>query len=1103
MLFKKKNKKPRLLVSTKLPPISFDKLPPDIAAKLRQAARRIKTIIWMRGSLAVLATLTISILAIMAIDAMVMIYSSAVRWGMWLCGLSACTMTAIHILVRPLSRPFTPGRIAALIEQNHPELEERLSTVVELISAPGGADAGSAQLLGVLTDAAIADVKTVSPRREFTNRTVKPKLFTALGALSILVVLFAIWPESTGRLIVRAVVPSAQVDNIYSDSLGVTPGDKVILKGQPLAIELAIYGGFPGIAYLRRENTGTAKRNEVVERMRQTSAETGEDQLIRYYQHFIAEVNESFRYRIACGNALTRFYDVTAVPIPAYKRIEIKRIFPAYTGLEPRTNNVDEMEITAVAGTQVQITIEPERELKSELILSDGAHPANQTVKGIASWRFTVDDKTAGMWRLELTDSYNFTNKPAAFPIRLAKDQAPTLDLEFPEKLSYRLPPYSKLPISFIATDDFGFSAVEIRTSVDTAPFQKLRAVELTSVGAGIWRGQDTIDLAKIKTTPGMRLRVQVAALDNLPAELEGPNQAISPSIEIVIDDAASSMAVQMMEEQFAAMDASNAAIMDALEKAKKHAQKALDEVDRQSDTSAIKELGESKAFIVKADDAIRKMLTDSQYSLFESLIPDMRKLLSSKVEPARVQADEAVMVVETERREEVVKLIAILSDAIEAAKKFAEKVEAQKEKLEEMNKLADLADKQQALAEEAKAEMTPEEMEEWRKEQEELKNEFDQAEEQLSAEKPLDAAAKKAEEISNKIDELQDKQEELKDIMDQLGDEATKDDAAKKLEEMTPNMPETATPEQRAEELQSDIAEKADALQDEVADMSDDFKALDGALEELAKPVSDPLSNAADEMDKAQQEAEKAADAMKGQEEGKPEEQKGGENMENAADKMEAASQALKEATEAMKGLSEKLDQMGAEAAKAASDAMKEAMDAAEKAAAEKGEGEGELEKGEGPGEPEKGDGPAEPEEGAGPADPMAAAAAAAEKAAEAMKSLAEQLAQQAGMPGPPMPGPPGPPMPGPPGPPMPGPPGPPMPGPPGPPTEDPAEVGTSAQLGMPDFLKNLGFSPADWFKTKGDMSSGALDDALKSVPPEYRELVKTYFIELSKESK
>ena len=217
--------------------VSFDALPADIAAKLRQTARRIQAIIWMRGLLAVVAALAVSILAIMAVDAMVTIYASGVRWALWGCGVAAVAATAFRMLVRPLSKPFTPARLAALIERNHPELEERLSTVVELLSEPGTVAEGSSQLLEVLTVDAVRDVMHVSPRREFTARTVKPKLVAAAIALGVLALLFAIWPKSMGRLVLRAVLPSAQVDNLYAENLAVTPGDAVVIQGAPVVAE--------------------------------------------------------------------------------------------------------------------------------------------------------------------------------------------------------------------------------------------------------------------------------------------------------------------------------------------------------------------------------------------------------------------------------------------------------------------------------------------------------------------------------------------------------------------------------------------------------------------------------------------------------------------------------------------------------------------------------------------------------------------------------------------------------------------------------------------------------------------------------------------------
>ncbi len=49
--------------------------------------------------------------------------------------------------------------------------------------------------------------------------------------------------------------------------------------------------------------------------------------------------------------------------------------------------------------------------------------------------------------------------------------------------------------------------------------------------------------------------------------------------------------------------------------------------------------------------------------------------------------------------------------------------------------------------------------------------------------------------------------------------------------------------------------------------------------------------------------------------------------------------------------------------------------------------------------------------------------------------------------------------------------------------------------QDGVPILFQNLGISEADWFKMKGDVGSERFDSALDGVPPEYRDLVKSYF--------
>ena len=301
-LFRKKQTVRTQLASSRIPDIPFSALPKPIARTLRAAGTRIRRIVAVRGIFAVLAAALISILCIMAVDAMVTILNPWVRWGLWLCGVAAIAIVAWQALVRPLSRKLTPALLAGLIERNHPELEERLSTVVELMASPDSLAEGSDLLMQVVTEAAVKDTGKLSMKREFTARTVRPRFLLAAGALGVLLVLFTFWRGNVSRLFLRAIAPAAEVDNVYAENLRVLPGSAVVLRGAPFAVELAVLGGFPGQAYVRTgKPDGTGRESS--ERMVQLSAD---EEGVRRYRHDIGAVEGSFRYRVVCGSAVTR-----------------------------------------------------------------------------------------------------------------------------------------------------------------------------------------------------------------------------------------------------------------------------------------------------------------------------------------------------------------------------------------------------------------------------------------------------------------------------------------------------------------------------------------------------------------------------------------------------------------------------------------------------------------------------------------------------------------------------------------------------------------------------------------------------------------------------
>ena len=110
-------------------------IPRPIVDKLRSVVRRARNVILVRGLLIVCAVALIALLLGMAIDSSILIFSSTIRLAISLTLLGSVFVAAWLFLVRPLSRSFDLTGIARIIEQRHPELEERISSAVELLTS--------------------------------------------------------------------------------------------------------------------------------------------------------------------------------------------------------------------------------------------------------------------------------------------------------------------------------------------------------------------------------------------------------------------------------------------------------------------------------------------------------------------------------------------------------------------------------------------------------------------------------------------------------------------------------------------------------------------------------------------------------------------------------------------------------------------------------------------------------------------------------------------------------------------------------------------------------------------------------------------------------
>ena len=129
-------------------------IPPEIASSLKKVLARVRKIQLLKGVLATGAALLFSIMGVMIIDWAFNIQVSAIRWALSLTALLITLATAWRYLLRPLMRRISLITIARWLENHHPEMQERISTAVEL---GGRGDAGSQGLIDEVVKEAVVD----------------------------------------------------------------------------------------------------------------------------------------------------------------------------------------------------------------------------------------------------------------------------------------------------------------------------------------------------------------------------------------------------------------------------------------------------------------------------------------------------------------------------------------------------------------------------------------------------------------------------------------------------------------------------------------------------------------------------------------------------------------------------------------------------------------------------------------------------------------------------------------------------------------------------------------------------------------------------------
>ena len=716
-------------------------MPESVKAILDASIWRVRRIYLLRGLVATLFVAITATLVVMAVDACFTLFSDAARWLLSSL-LYGCILLAGYLsLVRPLARRLDARRMAKILDARHPENEECLTTLVELVETaernPGRANF-SAELLELLSKKAAAAALSVDAEREFTSRTILRRL-KALLALS-----FAIVPHLAGRLFVRAVAPWADVGNLYSSDITVKPGDVAVLGGMVVRIEATVAEGFPYAPSIRISRKGALGwGEEYVEPMDGGVYEATAD---------LAE--PEWRYRVCAGPAVSRYYTVRVCEMPRYESFSARIDYPDYTGFSPSVVSNDEVStLEAVDGSRVSFSLD----------LGDRAVNAALLVNGRAATRHEMVSNRVANWTLDLVSPEGFAAPRRGGLLKSFLDAPPTVVIEEPAVKSLRLAPHAKFPIVFSASDDIGVETPSLRYARDGGPWQDLRTVaSFAKSGASLWKGRDEIDLSTFDLDGVRSVSFDIVVRDRFPAERGGPHAATSTPVVVQLETRAASIGEQSLSK---ATETARKLLEEArrrLDDARHPAAQAKDQIRREqkvsewADTNVERAVHETSEARKRVDELERHFREDRR---FEPIADMLKSVREQKIDPVLAKLESAQFDAPERRADALEAALPEMRDALEALKKMDEPIRDRVQKLENYEKTKDLAARQDALAREAEAilrerPVDTRKLDAWRRMQEEAANKARELEWRTKG-GDMDVARRKMSKAAELMDEL------------------------------------------------------------------------------------------------------------------------------------------------------------------------------------------------------------------------------------------------------------------------------------------------------------------------------------------------------------
>lgn len=421
--------------------LSSAKVHPELRRKLEEITRQSRRVrraqCWSRfGLVTFLATATATLLFALIIPgdklgmAILGSYVAFEGWALW------------RWLLSPMRHPITLEQVALFVDEQHPELDNRIASALEFTDLPhlGSSDWLIEKFLQE-TQPLFREVPISSLVDSGKTRRRGMVAYVMLGLSASTLLFFGqFWAPG-----ISFVLPDS-ITSRPALPFTVEPGSKRVREGDNQMVWVRSDKANRKLKVRWQLGDGAWQTGEM--------SQSGTDKV---YFHQFSDIHWDINYEVQYGGLKSEVYELTVWTPPEVDSIDLTYTYPEYLGEEPR-EVPNSGNIAALEGSEVAMAVSTNKKLaQAEMVYKNGDRiPLKE--KNDMLWVYDLTLVKSGTYHIELTDLEGAESEyNSEYNITVEKDRAPEIRIQFPRGDS-EVTMLDEIPFDFEVTDDYGFA---------------------------------------------------------------------------------------------------------------------------------------------------------------------------------------------------------------------------------------------------------------------------------------------------------------------------------------------------------------------------------------------------------------------------------------------------------------------------------------------------------------------------------------------------------------------------------------------------------------------------------------------------------------------